>query len=133
LVDQRESVPQENPTRSVWRTKSEYAKLAFAMPVRSCRVTIQDMEGVSHTVEVTATTLYEAVALGLAAVRGNEWVVGIAQGFNPVKVRVTDVPVEHEVKLMDFTKWLERKGGSPREVSDRNKIRDILRLPRAAN
>jgi len=81
----------------------------------------------------TATTLYEAVALGLAAVRGNEWVVGIAQGFNPVKVRVTDVPVEHEVKLMDFTKWLERKGGSSREVSDRNKIRDILRLPRAAH
>jgi hypothetical protein len=91
------------------------------------------MEGVSHTVEVTATTLYEAVALGLAAVRGNEWVVGIAQGFNPVKVRVTEVPVEHEVKLMDFTKWLERKGGSPREVSDRNKVRDILRLPRGAH
>jgi hypothetical protein len=102
------------------------------MPVRSCRVTIQDIEGVSHTVEVPATTLYEAVALGLAAVRGNEWVVGIAQGCSLVKVRVTDVPVEHEVKLMDFTKWLERKGDSPREVSDRNKIRDILRLPRAA-
>jgi hypothetical protein len=84
------------------------------------------------TVEVTAATLYEAVALGLAAVRGNEWVIGIAQGCNPVKVRVTDVPVEHEVKLMDFTKWLERKGGSPREVSDRNKIRDILQLPKAA-
>jgi hypothetical protein len=102
------------------------------MPVRSCRVTIQDLEGVYHTVEVTASTLYEAVALGLAAVRGNEWVVGIAQGLNPVKVRVTDVPVEHEVKLMDFTKWVERKGGSPREVSDRNKIRDILQLPKAA-
>jgi hypothetical protein len=102
------------------------------MAFRSCRVTIQDMEGVSHTVEVTAATLYEAVALGLAAIRGNEWVVGIAQGFNPVRVRVTDVPVEHEVKLMDFTKWLERKGGSPREVSDRNKIRDILQLPKAA-
>lgn len=101
------------------------------MAFRSCRVTIQDMEGVSHTVEVTAATLYEAVALGLAAIRGNEWVVGIAQGFNPVRVRVTDVPVEHEVKLMDFTKWLERKGGTPREVSDRNKIRDILQLPKA--
>jgi len=101
------------------------------MAFRSCRVTIQDLEGVSHTVEVTAATLYEAVALGLAAIRGNEWVVGIAQGFNPVRVRVTDVPVEHEVKLMDFTKWLERKGGSPREVSDRNKIREILQLPKA--
>ena len=37
------------------------------MPVRSCKVTIQDMSGVSHTVEVTAATLYEAVALGMAA------------------------------------------------------------------
>ena len=39
------------------------------MPVRSCRVTIQDTEGISHTVEVTAASLYEAVALpfGFAA------------------------------------------------------------------
>jgi hypothetical protein len=51
------------------------------MPVRSCRVTIRDMEGVSHTVEVTAATLYEAVAQGLAAIRGNEWVGGIGDGF----------------------------------------------------
>ena len=34
--------------------------------------------------------------------------------------------VEHEVKLMDFTKWLDRTGGSPREVSDHYKIRSIL-------
>ena len=58
------------------------------MPVRFCRVTIQDLDGVSHTVEVTAATLYQAVALGLAAIRGNEWVAGIAQGLNVVKVSV---------------------------------------------
>jgi hypothetical protein len=96
------------------------------MPVRSCRVTVQDMDGVSHTVEVTAATLYEAVAQGLAAIRGNEWVAGIAEGHNVVRVSVADVRVEHEVKLMDFTKWLERPGGSPREMSDRHKIRSIL-------
>ena len=84
------------------------------------------MEGVSHTVEVTAETLYEAVALGMAAIRTDEWVNGIAQGLNPVKVRVTNVPVEHEVKLMDFTKWLETTGGSPREISHRNRIKSIL-------
>lgn len=93
------------------------------MPVRSCRVTIQDMDGVSHTVEVTAATLYEAVAQGLAAIRGHEWVAGIAQGFNVVRVSVA------EVKLMDFTKWLERAGGSPREVSDRQRVRSILGMP----
>ena len=64
------------------------------MPVRSCRVTIEDMDGVAHTVEVTAATLYEAVALGLAAIRGHEWVMGIAEGLNPVKVRVTEIKWE---------------------------------------
>lgn len=99
------------------------------MPVRSCRVTIRDMEGVTHTVEVTAATLYEAVAQGLAAIRGHEWVAGIAQGLNVVKVSVADVRVEHEVKLMEFTKWLEKDGGSPRERGDRQRIRTILAIP----
>src|SRR5216684_8199101 len=96
------------------------------MLVRSCRVTIRAMDGVSHTVEVTAATLYEAVAQGLAAIRGNDWAAGIAQGVNVVKVSVADVRIEHEVKLMEFTKWLERGGASPRETSDRNRIRAIL-------
>lgn len=87
------------------------------------------MDGVSHTVEVTAATLYEAVAQGLAAIRGHEWVAGIAQGSNVVKVSVADVRVEHEVKLMDFTRWLDRTGGSPREASDRRRIRSILGMP----
>jgi hypothetical protein len=86
------------------------------------------MSGVSHTVEVTASTLYEAVAQGLAAIQGQEWVSEIAQGLNVVKVSVIQVRVEHEVRLMDFTKWLERTGGSPREISDRQRIRSILRI-----
>ena len=89
------------------------------------------MEGVSHTVEVIAETLYEAVALGMAAIRTDDWVTGIAQGLNPVKVRVTNVPVEHEVKIMDFTKWLDRNGGSPREITDRKRIRSILGMEKS--
>jgi hypothetical protein len=96
------------------------------MPERSCRVTIQDMEGVSHTVEVTAATLYEAVARGLAVLRGRDWVAGIAQGMNVVKVSVSEVRVEHEVRIKEFTKWLDRQGGSPREVADRQRLRAIL-------
>jgi len=44
-------------------------------------------------------------ALGPATIRGNEWVVGIPQDV--VKVSVADVRVEHEIELMDFTKWLD--------------------------
>jgi hypothetical protein len=101
------------------------------MSVRSCKVTVEDMNGVRHTVEVTAETLYEAVALGIVAIRTDDWVNGIAQGLNPVKVRVMNVPVEHEVRLMDFTKWLDRTGGSPREMMDRKRIRSILGMERA--
>jgi hypothetical protein len=96
------------------------------MPVRSCKVTIRDMEGVDHSVQVTAGTLYEAVALGLASIRSEEWVEGIPEGLNTVRVSVRNVPVEHAVKLQDFTAWLKKEGGIPRESSDRLRIRQIL-------
>jgi hypothetical protein len=80
-------------------------------------------------VEVTAETLYEAVALGLVAVRGNDWVMGIAQGLNVIEVSVVDVPIKHSVKLQDFNAWLERTAGAPREISKRQRIKSILGLP----
>jgi hypothetical protein len=96
------------------------------MQVRSCRVTIRDIDGISHTVEVTAASLYEAVAQGLAALRRHDWVAGIPQGPHVVKVSVANVRVDHEVKMADFQRWLEKSGGSPREVIDRQRIRAIL-------
>ena len=44
----------------------------------------QQMKRGSYTVEVMAATLYEAVAQGLAAIRGNGLVAGIAEGPNPM-------------------------------------------------
>jgi len=98
------------------------------MPVRSCRVTIRDMEGVEHAVQVTAGTLYEAVALGLASIRTDEWVEGIPEGLNVVKVAASNIPVEHSVPIKDFNAWLKKNGGSPREMAGRQKIKAILGL-----
>jgi len=101
------------------------------MAARSCRVTIQDFEGVAHTVEVTAESLYEAVAQGLAALRRSDWVAGFQQGV--VKVSVADVRVEHQVKLTDFTKWLERtNAASPREIVQRQRARVILGMSKGS-
>jgi hypothetical protein len=99
------------------------------MEVRSCRVTISDMEGVAHTVEVTAATLFEAIALGLKQLQGNEWVAGIGRPMDTVTVSVKSVPIEHTVRIGEFTKWLERHGTSPAEVMKRRRIREILGLP----
>jgi len=75
-----------------------------------------DMNGVSHTVEITAAAFYEAVAPCLAATNR---LPEFPRGSNAVKVSVADVRVEHEVKTMDFTKSFEETNGSPREASDR--------------
>jgi len=54
---------------------------------------------------------------------------GFAEGIN-VNVSVRDARVQHEVKLSDFTKWLDKLGGlSPREVSERLRIKSILGMP----
>ena len=100
------------------------------MSVRSCKVTIKDLDGVSHTVDVTAATLYEAVALGIAAIRTDEWVQGIPEGLNPVKVQVKSIPVEHEVRMKDFLCWLDGTSQRPRDIIQKNRIREILGMER---
>jgi hypothetical protein len=98
------------------------------MSVRSCRVTITDLNGVAHSAWVNASSLYEAVALGLKAIRGSDWVGEIPEGSTAVRVSVTDIPVEHSVKLKEFREWLDRVGGSPRDVASRHNVRQILGL-----
>jgi len=97
--------------------------------VRSCRVTVCDLDGVTHSAEVTASSLYEAVALGLVAIRGHDWVGAIAEGLSTIHVWVTAVPVRHSIKVQDFNKWIDRKGGTPRETASRQHVRSILGLP----
>src|SRR5882762_7289357 len=99
------------------------------MAAGSCRATIQDLEGIAHTGEVTAESLYEAVAQGLAALRGHEWIAGMQQQ-GLVNVSVADVRVEHQVRLADFTNWLDKPGAkSPRELVQRKRARPILGMP----
>ncbi len=43
------------------------------MAIKSCRVTCTDASGIDHSVEVTAETLYEAVAQALRLFRDNDW------------------------------------------------------------
>ena len=96
------------------------------MPPRTCRVTITDMDGIEHTAQFTAASLYEAIARGIASLRKQEWIDGMTLTAGSVTVEVGEAPVEHKVKLTDFHTWLERPGGSPRDVAQRANIREIL-------
>src|SRR5438309_10373620 len=107
--------------------KANVLPSGLPMSVRSCRVTIRDTEGIEHSAEVTAESLYEAVALGLRAIRQCSWVEDIGQNFT-IRVLARDTPVEHTVELRACHKWLELRGRSPKEVTTRARVREILDL-----
>ncbi len=102
---------------------SEIKRICYPprMSVRSCRVTIRDTKGIEHSTEVTAESLYEAVALGLRAILQCSWVEDIGQSFT-IRVLARDTPVEHTVEFRAFHKWLEQRGRSPSEIRARGQI-----------
>jgi hypothetical protein len=94
--------------------------------LRICTVAVKDVQDIEHSVEVTAETLYEAIATALAALQKDVWVDEIGQGFTTVTVVVQQPPVKHEVKIKDFLSWLGRQGRSPAEVILKQKLEKIL-------
>ena len=59
------------------------------------------------------------MAQGLAAIRGNEWVAGIAQGLNVVKVSVADVRVERgqAVGFYESSRVISKSGILPSSIA----------------
>jgi hypothetical protein len=69
------------------------------------------LEGISHTVEVTATTLYEAIALGLVALRGE--FLCFHQGLGINCGVVVDVNPEGRARFRGINRCALAKPGEP--------------------
>jgi hypothetical protein len=76
-----------------------------------------DIEGVEHSVEVSADSLYEAVVRALAVLRDAEWAGDIGHGQTTVRVVVKQSEAEHKVRMRDFEAWLDSNGRSPAEMA----------------
>jgi hypothetical protein len=86
-----------------------------------------DLDGVEHSVSVTAETLFEAVAKGIAIFRTENWVGDIGRGMTSLRITVKSPSVTHEVKMQEFENWLKRLNGSPAEMVLRNKLKTLLK------
>ena len=96
------------------------------MAVRTCKVTCRDPEGIEHAVEVSAQSVYEAVALALRVFRDHEWCDHLSHSTASVVVSVKRPEVEHRVRIRDFENWLQSIGRSPAEMVLKNRLRDVL-------
>ena len=96
------------------------------MSFKSCIVVVHDLNQTAHSLDVTAESLYEAVAQALAMLRGHEWVGDIGKGLTAVTVKVRHPEVTHVVKIQDFERWLNGSCKSPAEAILKSKLRQIL-------
>ena len=96
------------------------------MAPKACTVVVHDLNDTAHQLDVTAETLYEAVAQALAMVRGHDWVGDIGKGLTTVTVKVRNPEVTHIVKIQDFESWLNRGCKSPKETVLKARLRQML-------
>jgi hypothetical protein len=96
------------------------------VPLKACTVVIHDLNETAHTLDVTAATLYEAVAQALVAARSHDWVGEIGRGLTTVTVKVRNPEVIHVVKIQDFENWLNRGSKSPAETVLKARLRQML-------
>ena len=89
--------------------------------IRSCRVSYQDQEGIRHSVEVTAETLYEAAVLGMKALQ-----VGRNAPTLTIDVTVKAPETTHTIRTAALSEWLSRTGRSPREQALKTRLRELL-------
>jgi hypothetical protein len=69
-------------------------------------------------VEVSADSLYEAVAQDLRVFRENDWIHEIGRGQTTISVAVSHPEVQHKVRIQDFERWLESQGRTPAEMME---------------
>ena len=96
------------------------------MALKACTVVVHDLNETAHAIDVTAESLYEAVAQALAALRDRDWVGDIGRGLTTVTVKVRNPEVTHIVKVQDFENWLNRGCKSPKETVLKERLRQML-------
>jgi hypothetical protein len=96
------------------------------MALKACTAVVHNLNETAHAIDVTAESLYEAIAQALATLRGHEWVGDIGKGLTTVTVKVRHAEVTHVVKIQDFENWLNRRCKSPADTVLKTRLRHML-------
>ncbi len=87
-----------------------------------CIVSYLDTEGLRHTVEVDAESLYEAAALAIRAFKQHDWEPGDLSKLE-VEIRSS---ITHTVTPKRLREWLSGGSRSPKEAVTKERLREML-------
>ena len=90
------------------------------MPARTCTVSFTDTEGIRHSVNVQADTLYEAVAVAVREFREHDCAPG------EMEVEARSPAVTHTVSMGKVEDWLNGGAKSPKERLLKERLKGLL-------
>jgi hypothetical protein len=93
------------------------------VPVRSCVVSFLDPDGLRHSVEVQAASLYEAAVMAIGTFRQHDCQPGQA---SQLEIKVTSPSVTHTVTVKKVREWLDGGAKSPNEKVTKERLKAML-------
>lgn len=93
---------------------------------RACRVAFTGPEGIRHSVQVSAESVFEAAAAALGLFRENGF-LGVETGPATVlEVTVLGPEVTHSLRVEGLLRWLAASGKTPREQALKARLRQMV-------
>ena len=107
-----------------------HIRLIFALydilsyvPARACTVSFTGPDGIRHSVNVQAETLYEAVVLAIRAFREHDCAPGAASQLD---VEARSPGVTHTVSMTKVQTWLASSAKSPSDKIIKERLKGLL-------
>lgn len=100
--------------------------------VHQCEVSYTDPEGIRHSVQVTAESLYEAAVLGIEALRACPVRSGDVGLGATLEVEVYQSLTRHSLPVTRLKRWLEGSGKTPAEQVLKKRLRELFSGEREA-
>jgi len=76
---------------------------------------VRDVEGITHSVNVQAETLFEAAAAALAIFQQQGWAAAALTPKSTLRIEVHLPTVIHDVPLAAVERWMRTPSVSPKE------------------
>ena len=93
----------------------------------TCLVSFTDSEGIRHSVEVVASSLYEAAVMAIAQFRNCGFTAAAPGPATRLTVSIKQSGTMHEVQWGKIEAWLQGDGRSPAEQGTKIRLRELLR------
>ena len=97
----------------------------IAVAERACVVSFTDVRGITHSVEVTADSLFEAAVRGVKILRAGDWNDPPGRATT-LEIDVRNPGVKHIVTLQQVARWLNGASSTPAESMKKVNLRKLL-------